>query len=91
MSEFLVSIFLAFLSSSVPSRKENSSRCPLRVLRAAGGKRLFICHLNRTQMFVQMDIRVDRDGTQIHSRSLLVELVCKCKLRHCLHQAVRGV
>uniref|UniRef100_A0A671Y4P2 Erythropoietin receptor n=1 Tax=Sparus aurata TaxID=8175 RepID=A0A671Y4P2_SPAAU len=75
MSEFLVSIFLVFLSSSVPSRKENSSRCPLRVLRAAGGKRLFICHLNRTQMFVQMDIRVDRDGTQIHSRSLLVELV----------------
>uniref|UniRef100_A0A671Y0X6 Erythropoietin receptor n=1 Tax=Sparus aurata TaxID=8175 RepID=A0A671Y0X6_SPAAU len=56
-------------------QKENSSRCPLRVLRAAGGKRLFICHLNRTQMFVQMDIRVDRDGTQIHSRSLLVELV----------------
>ncbi|XP_070778844.1 erythropoietin receptor [Enoplosus armatus] len=56
-------------------QNENSSRCPLRVLPAAGGKRLFVCHLNRTQMFVQMDIRVHRGGIPIHNRSLLVELV----------------
>uniref|UniRef100_UPI0037E968D4 erythropoietin receptor n=1 Tax=Semicossyphus pulcher TaxID=241346 RepID=UPI0037E968D4 len=56
-------------------QNEKSSRCPLRVLRAAGGKRLFMCHLNRIQMFVQMDIQVHREGTLIHNRSLLVELV----------------
>lgn len=56
-------------------QNENSSRCPLRVLPAAGGKRLFICHLNRTQMFVQMDIEVHRERTLIHNRSLLIELV----------------
>ncbi|XP_040919253.1 erythropoietin receptor [Toxotes jaculatrix] len=56
-------------------QNENSSRCPLRALPAAGGKRIFICHLNRTQMFVQMDIRVQREGTVIHNRSLLIELV----------------
>uniref|UniRef100_A0A3B4TYN5 Erythropoietin receptor n=1 Tax=Seriola dumerili TaxID=41447 RepID=A0A3B4TYN5_SERDU len=55
--------------------QENSSRCPLRVLRAAGGKRLFLCHLNQTQMFVQMDVRVHRQGVLIHNRSLLIELV----------------
>lgn len=56
-------------------QNENSSRCPLRVLPAADGKRLFICHLNRIQMFVQMDIEVHREGMLIHNRSLLVELV----------------
>ncbi|KAL7377651.1 hypothetical protein ABVT39_002668 [Epinephelus coioides] len=56
-------------------QNENSSRCPLRVLPAAGGKRLFVCHLNRTQMFVQMDIEVHRGGILIHKRSLLIELV----------------
>ncbi|KAI3360188.1 hypothetical protein L3Q82_014504 [Scortum barcoo] len=56
-------------------QNENSSRCPLRALPAAGGKRLFVCHLNRTQMFVQMDIQVQRDRTLIHNRSLLIELV----------------
>ncbi|XP_041673273.1 erythropoietin receptor [Cheilinus undulatus] len=56
-------------------QKENSNRCPLRALHAAGGKTLFMCHLNRTQMFVQMDIQVHREGTLIHNRSLLVELV----------------
>ncbi|XP_054463703.1 erythropoietin receptor [Anoplopoma fimbria] len=56
-------------------QKENSSRCPLRALPAAGSKRLFVCHLNRTQMFVQMDIRVHREGELIHNRSLLIELV----------------
>uniref|UniRef100_A0A8D0AM33 Erythropoietin receptor n=1 Tax=Sander lucioperca TaxID=283035 RepID=A0A8D0AM33_SANLU len=56
-------------------QNENSSRCPLRALPAAGGKRLFICRLNRTQMFVQMDIKVHRLGTLIHNRSLLIELV----------------
>uniref|UniRef100_A0A3Q3W235 Fibronectin type-III domain-containing protein n=1 Tax=Mola mola TaxID=94237 RepID=A0A3Q3W235_MOLML len=56
-------------------QNENSSRCPLRYLPAASGKRLFACHLNRTQMFVQMDIQVHREGTLIHKRSLLIELV----------------
>ncbi|XP_042360999.1 erythropoietin receptor [Plectropomus leopardus] len=56
-------------------QNENSSRCPLRVVPAAGGKRLFVCHLNQTQMFVQMDIQVHREGTLIHERSLLIELV----------------
>ncbi|XP_022052135.2 erythropoietin receptor [Acanthochromis polyacanthus] len=56
-------------------QNENGSRCPLRVVPAAGGKRLFVCHLNRFQMFVQMDIRVHREGMLIHNRSLFVELV----------------
>ncbi|XP_028310892.1 erythropoietin receptor isoform X2 [Gouania willdenowi] len=54
---------------------EKSNTCPLKVLPAAGGKRLFICHLNRTKMFVQMDIQVRRDGELIYNRSLLIELV----------------
>ncbi|XP_038549289.1 erythropoietin receptor [Micropterus salmoides] len=56
-------------------QNENSSKCPLRVLPAAGGKKLFICHLNQTQMFVRMDIQVHREGILIHNRSLLVELL----------------
>ncbi|XP_008297415.1 erythropoietin receptor [Stegastes partitus] len=56
-------------------QNENSSRCPLRIVPAAGGKRLFVCHLNRTQMFVQMDIQVHREEMLIHNRSLFIELV----------------
>ncbi|XP_034567966.1 erythropoietin receptor [Notolabrus celidotus] len=56
-------------------QKESSNRCPLRALHAAGGKMLFICHLNQTQMFVQMDIQVSREETLIYNRSLLVDLV----------------
>ncbi|KAM8845283.1 erythropoietin receptor [Spinachia spinachia] len=56
-------------------QNENSSRCPLKALSAAGGKKLFICHLSRPQLFVQMDIRVHRQEALIHSRSLLIELV----------------
>ncbi|KAM3597935.1 uncharacterized protein V6R79_011406 [Siganus canaliculatus] len=56
-------------------QNENSSRCPLRSLPAAGGKRLFACTLNRIQMFIQMDIQVRREGALIHNRSLLIELV----------------
>uniref|UniRef100_UPI003AAED0FF erythropoietin receptor n=1 Tax=Centroberyx gerrardi TaxID=166262 RepID=UPI003AAED0FF len=56
-------------------QNENSSRCPVRAFPTAGGKRLYVCHLNRTQMFVQMDIQVNRDGILIHNRSLLIELV----------------
>lgn len=44
---------------------------------ADGGKRLFVCHLNRAQMFVEMDIKVHREGVLLHNRSLLVELVCE--------------
>ncbi|KAM6914738.1 erythropoietin receptor [Lycodopsis pacificus] len=56
-------------------QNENSNRCPLRALPLAGGKRLFVCHLNQPQMFVQMDLRVHREGTLIHHRSLFIELV----------------
>ncbi|XP_069005923.1 erythropoietin receptor [Embiotoca jacksoni] len=56
-------------------QNENSSRCPLSVVPAAGGKRLFVCHLNRIQMFVQMDIQVHREKTLIHNRSLFIEFV----------------
>ncbi|KAG7505939.1 erythropoietin receptor-like [Solea senegalensis] len=55
-------------------QNENSSQCPLRALPAAGGKKLFICHLNQSQMFEQMFIRVHREGIMIHNRSLLIEL-----------------
>nr|XP_046272603.1 erythropoietin receptor isoform X2 [Scatophagus argus] len=56
-------------------QNENSSRCPLRALPVVDGKRLFACHLNKTQLFVQMDIQIHREGIQIHNRSLLIELV----------------
>uniref|UniRef100_A0A7N8YDD2 Erythropoietin receptor n=1 Tax=Mastacembelus armatus TaxID=205130 RepID=A0A7N8YDD2_9TELE len=56
-------------------QNENSNSCPLTVLPAAGGKRLFVCYFNRTQQFVQMDIRIHRDGRLIHNRSLLIELL----------------
>ncbi|AWP18441.1 putative erythropoietin receptor [Scophthalmus maximus] len=56
-------------------QNERSSSCPLRTLPAADGKMLFICHLNQTQMFVQMDIQVRRAGRLIHNRSLLIELL----------------
>lgn len=62
---------------SSPNRNENSSKCPLRVLPAPGGKLLFVCHLDKTQMFVGMEIQVHRDQTLIHKRSLLIELVCE--------------
>lgn len=58
-------------------RNEDSSKCPLRTMPAADGKWLFICHLNRPKMFVEMDIEVHREGMLIHNRSLLVEMVCK--------------
>ncbi|XP_032443492.1 erythropoietin receptor [Xiphophorus hellerii] len=56
-------------------QNENGSTCALQVLRSAGGKRLFVCRLDRVQMFVQLDIRVYREGIQIHNRSLLIELL----------------
>lgn len=70
-------IITMFPFSSILSRNENSSRCPLSAVPAAGGKMLIVCHLNRIQMFVQMDIQVHREGILIHNRSLLIELVCK--------------
>uniref|UniRef100_A0A1A8NW76 Erythropoietin receptor n=1 Tax=Nothobranchius rachovii TaxID=451742 RepID=A0A1A8NW76_9TELE len=56
-------------------QNENGSRCPLTVAPAAGGKKLFVCHLDRIQMFVQLDIQVHRERVLIHNRSLLIELV----------------
>uniref|UniRef100_A0A3P9LIV0 Erythropoietin receptor n=1 Tax=Oryzias latipes TaxID=8090 RepID=A0A3P9LIV0_ORYLA len=55
-------------------QNENSSTCPLTTTPASGGKLLFICHLKRLQMFVQMDIKVHREGMLIHNRSLQIEL-----------------
>ncbi|KAM9843517.1 erythropoietin receptor isoform 2-T2 [Aulostomus maculatus] len=54
---------------------ENSSKCPLRVLQAAGRKRLYVCHLNQPQMFVKMDIKVYREEKLIHNRSVLIDLL----------------
>lgn len=74
-------------------RNENSSRCPLRSIPAAHGKRLFICHLNQPKMFVQMDMEVHRKGMLIYNRSLLVEMVCKffyCKLCYNVCREVHG-
>ncbi|XP_047426980.1 erythropoietin receptor [Mugil cephalus] len=56
-------------------QNENSNRCPLQVVPAAGGKRLFVCHLSQIKMFVQMDIQVHREGVLVYNRSLLIELV----------------
>ncbi|XP_060946613.1 erythropoietin receptor [Limanda limanda] len=54
---------------------EKSNVCPLRAVPAAGGKMLFVCHLNNTQMFTMMDIKVHRETELIHNRSLYIELV----------------
>lgn len=62
-------------SFSYTYENEDTSQCPLRLVPAADGKTLFVCHLNQTQMFVTMDIQVHRDTKLIHNRSLLVELV----------------
>uniref|UniRef100_A0A3Q2E742 Erythropoietin receptor n=1 Tax=Cyprinodon variegatus TaxID=28743 RepID=A0A3Q2E742_CYPVA len=55
--------------------EKTMNTCPLDVLPAAGGKRLFICRLKQVQMFAQLDIQVYREGIQIHNRSLLIELL----------------
>ncbi|XP_029014469.1 erythropoietin receptor isoform X2 [Betta splendens] len=53
-------------------QNENSSRCRLRA-EPAGGRRLFLCHLNRTKMFVQMFVHISRDGKPVYNRSLLID------------------
>lgn len=55
-------------------RNERSSKCPLKVFHLTSGKKLYVCHLNQTQMFVQMDIQVNHNGSPIHNRSLQIEL-----------------
>lgn len=80
MTQNWSSVILQYLFSILfvsMSRNENSSRCPLRTIPAANGKRLFICRLNQIKMFVQMDIEVRQEGMLIHNRSLLAEMVCK--------------
>lgn len=56
-------------------KNENSSRCPLRVVPAPNGKVLFVCHLNKTRMFVEMEIQVRREEMLIHNRTLLIDRV----------------
>ncbi|XP_069380625.1 erythropoietin receptor [Paralichthys olivaceus] len=56
-------------------QNEDSQRCPLRVVPAADGKTLFVCSLDETQLFVQMDIQVHRETKLIHDRILFIELV----------------
>ncbi|XP_072299696.1 erythropoietin receptor [Eucyclogobius newberryi] len=55
-------------------QNERSSKCPLKSLHLTSGRKLYVCHLNQTQMFVQMDIQVNREGRPVHNRSLLIEL-----------------
>lgn len=47
--------------------------CPLKVFHLTNGKKLYVCHLNKTQMFVEMDIQVNRTGRLLHNRSLQIE------------------
>uniref|UniRef100_A0A4W5JTM2 Erythropoietin receptor n=1 Tax=Hucho hucho TaxID=62062 RepID=A0A4W5JTM2_9TELE len=56
-------------------QNENSSKCAVTALPAAGGKRLYFCRLSQTQLFVPLDIRVFRDNLLIHNRSLFIEVV----------------
>uniref|UniRef100_A0A3B3ZSF3 Erythropoietin receptor n=1 Tax=Periophthalmus magnuspinnatus TaxID=409849 RepID=A0A3B3ZSF3_9GOBI len=51
----------------------SESKCPLKAFHLTSGRKLYVCHLNQTQLFVQMDIEVNRDGHLIHNRSLLIE------------------
>lgn len=55
-------------------QNERSSKCPLKAVHLTSGKKLYVCHLNQTQMFVPMDIEVNREGRPIHNRSLQIEL-----------------
>uniref|UniRef100_A0A8C6TKD1 Erythropoietin receptor n=1 Tax=Neogobius melanostomus TaxID=47308 RepID=A0A8C6TKD1_9GOBI len=55
-------------------KNERSSKCPLKAFHLTSGKKLYVCRLNQTQMFVQMDIQVKREGRPIHNRSLQIEL-----------------
>ncbi|XP_049600161.1 erythropoietin receptor isoform X2 [Syngnathus scovelli] len=63
-----------FETIGVSNRKENGSKCPLSAHLTPTGKMLYMCHLNRTLMFVPMHIEIQRDGSLIHNRSLNVEL-----------------
>ncbi|XP_061158774.1 erythropoietin receptor isoform X1 [Syngnathus typhle] len=58
----------------VSNKKENGSKCPLSAHLTPTGKMLYMCHLNRTLVFVPMLIEIRRDGSLIHNRSLNVEL-----------------
>lgn len=55
-------------------KNERSSKCPLKAFHLTNGKKLYVCRLNQTQMFVQMDIQVNREGRPIHNRSLQIDL-----------------
>ncbi|XP_020793642.1 erythropoietin receptor isoform X2 [Boleophthalmus pectinirostris] len=54
-------------------QNEHNSTCPLKVFHLTNGRKLYVCHLNQTQLFVQMDIEVNRNGKLIHNRTLLIE------------------
>ncbi|KAM6957883.1 erythropoietin receptor [Aplochiton taeniatus] len=58
-------------------QKEDSNRCLLRTFPVAGNRRLYVCQLHQTQMFVPLDIQVHRDDLLLYNRSLLIELVCE--------------
>uniref|UniRef100_A0AAV2KGA3 Fibronectin type-III domain-containing protein n=1 Tax=Knipowitschia caucasica TaxID=637954 RepID=A0AAV2KGA3_KNICA len=55
-------------------QNERSRVCPLKTLHLTSARKMYVCQLNKTQMFVQMDIQVNRDGRPFHNRSLLIEL-----------------
>lgn len=54
-------------------QNERSSKCPLKAVHLTDGKKLFVCRLNQTQMFVPMDIQVNHEGRLILNRSLQIE------------------
>ncbi|KAK7940178.1 hypothetical protein WMY93_003504 [Mugilogobius chulae] len=54
-------------------QNERSSKCPLKTLHLTSGRKLYVCHLNQTLMFEQMDIQVNYNGSTIHNRSLLID------------------
>lgn len=54
-------------------QNDRSRRCPLKMIHLTNGKRLYACRLNRTVMFVPMNIQVTHNGRLIHNRTLQIE------------------
>lgn len=52
---------------------KRSNKCPLKVFHLRSGQKLYVCHLNQTQMFEPMDIQVNREERLIYNRSLQIE------------------
>lgn len=57
----------------INERNATQVECPLKTFHLTSGKKLYVCRLNKTKMFVQMDIQVNREGRLIHNRSLQIQ------------------